>query len=125
MADNTRSKHLEIVQRQDAQDERIHAMREDLTQLTEIVWTLVTNSTAQVAHCDHNLHHERVNNEFRRDIHRGIKLDFPYCDGKNPVAWVFKANHYFEYYQTSHAQKLLMASYHMEGDALNWYQDVA
>ncbi|KAF5443243.1 hypothetical protein F2P56_035816, partial [Juglans regia] len=52
-----------------------------------------------------------------------VKLDFPHFRGEDPEGWVFKMNHYFAFYQTPVAQKILMASYHMEGEALTWYQD--
>lgn len=45
----------------------------------------------------------------------GIKLDFSHFEGTDP------AN--FEYHQTPPAQRLLMASYHIEGETLVWYQD--
>lgn len=37
----------------------------------------------------------------------------------------FKVNQYFEFHQTQLAHLLLMASYHMDFEALVWYQDAA
>lgn len=59
----------------------------------------------------------------RRGFAREARLDFPHFDGDNPVAWCFKANHYFEYHQTQPMHRLLMASYQPEGVAMVWYQD--
>lgn len=56
----------------------------------------------------------------------GIRLDFLHFDGKNSSAWIFKASQYFEYHQTALAalaQCLLITSYHMEGEAVIWYED--
>jgi len=36
---------------------------------------------------------------------------------------VYKANQYFGYYQTSAAEKLMVASFHMDQEALVWFQD--
>ncbi|KAF5463495.1 hypothetical protein F2P56_019406, partial [Juglans regia] len=108
-----------------AQEERMLAMRADIAQLTEMVKTLVTNQTAQVVHHETYHQQDREFQDFRREGPRGVKLDFPYFDGTDPAGWIFKASHYFDYHQTPPAQRLLMASYHMNGDALIWYQDAA
>lgn len=52
---------------------------------------------------------------------RGVWLDFFY--GSVTAPWLFKANQTFDYHQTPLPQRLLMASYHMNGKALMWYQD--
>lgn len=39
-----------------------------------------------------------------------LKMDFPrFVEGDNPLGWVYKAEHYFEFF-------------HMEGEALQWFQ---
>lgn len=53
----------------------------------------------------------------------GVKLDFPHFSREDPAGWVFKVSHYFAFYQTPPAQRFLMASYHIEGEALIWYHD--
>ena len=52
---------------------------------------------------------------------RSVKLDFPHFSGDDPVSWVYKANQYFGYYQTLVTKKLLIASFHMELEALIWF----
>ena len=52
---------------------------------------------------------------------RSVKLDFPHFSGDDPVSWVYKANQYFVYYQTLVTKKLLIASFHMELEALIWF----
>ncbi|KAJ0013329.1 hypothetical protein Pint_21071 [Pistacia integerrima] len=47
-----------------------------------------------------------------------IKLDFPRFLGNNPAGWIYKAEQYFWLYETPMQQRILMASYHMEDDAL-------
>lgn len=47
-----------------------------------------------------------------------VKLDFPRFSGKDPTSWVYKANQYFGYYQTPIAEKLMIASFHIEQKAL-------
>ena len=54
---------------------------------------------------------------------KSVGLDFPRFKGDEPVSWVYKANQYFSFYQTPLNERLLMASFHMDGDALVWFQD--
>ena len=57
------------------------------------------------------------------NLSKSVRLDFPQFKGKDPASWVYKANQYFNFYHTPFNQKLLMASFHMDGDALIWFQD--
>ena len=52
-----------------------------------------------------------------------MTLEFPRFFGEDPVSWVYKANQYFKYYNTPIGEKLILASFHMEGEALIWFQD--
>jgi hypothetical protein len=59
-----------------------------------------------------------------RPIHaRAMRLDFPRFDGNNPAAWTYKANQFFDYYQIPLYHRTRMASFHMDGEALIWFQD--
>ncbi len=59
-----------------------------------------------------------------RHMHpRPVHLDFPSFDGENPAAWTYKVNQFFDYYNTPLYQRVRMASFHMEGEALVWFQD--
>ena len=63
------------------------------------------------------------NNILTLTFPKSIKLEFPKFRGEEPTAWVYKANQYFRYYKTPDPEKLLMAAFHMEGEALIWFQD--
>lgn len=52
-----------------------------------------------------------------------LKLEFPRFDDDNPAAWIYKANQFYNYNQTPAGQMIFLASFHMEGDALVWFQD--
>ncbi|KAF5475612.1 hypothetical protein F2P56_007404, partial [Juglans regia] len=126
MAEHIRTKQ----QQQDMllqHDQAIHNMSEQMQQIHEMLRTVLANQ-AQHPNREHQERQEidrEVENdgEQRRHTPRGVKLDFPHFRGEDPAGWVFKVHHYFSFYQTPNAQKLLMASYHMEGEALTWYQD--
>jgi hypothetical protein len=73
-------------------------------------------------------HHQQEDDhdQFRgeRQIHtRTLRLDFPRFSGDNPYGWTYKVNQFFEYYQTLMYQRVCIASFHMEGEALVWFQD--
>ena len=52
-----------------------------------------------------------------------MKLEFPRFSSEDLVSWVYKANQYFRYYNTPIGEKLMLASFHMEGEALIWFQE--
>jgi hypothetical protein len=57
-----------------------------------------------------------------RDL-RPMKLDFPRFKGGDPTAWVYRALKYFHYYQVPEPEKVMHASYHLDEEALVWFQD--
>lgn len=52
-----------------------------------------------------------------------LRLEFPRFSGVDSASWIYKSNKFFAYYNTPEHQKVLMASYHMEREALIWFQD--
>lgn len=67
----------------------------------------------------------RNHNQLRGDnsIHtRAVRLDFPRFDGGDPSGWLYRAEQFFEYHQTQATQQIQIASFHLEGDALQWYR---
>ncbi|KAK2358597.1 hypothetical protein QL285_095771 [Trifolium repens] len=51
-----------------------------------------------------------------------IKLDIPRFDGSDPLGWLFKITQFFDFHHTPEEQRIRMASFYMEGEALTWYQ---
>ena len=64
-----------------------------------------------------------IPNSSTMTLGKPVRLDFPRFSGDDPASWVYKANQYFAYYQTPAMEKLLVASFHMDQEALVWYQD--
>jgi hypothetical protein len=52
-----------------------------------------------------------------------MKLNFPRFKGGDPTAWVYRALQYFHYYQILEPEKVMHASYHLDEEALVWFQD--
>uniref|UniRef100_A0A2N9GB53 Ty3 transposon capsid-like protein domain-containing protein n=1 Tax=Fagus sylvatica TaxID=28930 RepID=A0A2N9GB53_FAGSY len=53
---------------------------------------------------------------------RAMELEFPRFKGGDSTSWMFRAIQYFEYYQVHDASKVMHASYHLDDDALIWFQ---
>jgi hypothetical protein len=51
-----------------------------------------------------------------------MELEFPRFKGGDSTSWMFRAIQYFEYYQVHDASKVMHASYHLDDDALIWFQ---
>jgi hypothetical protein len=54
---------------------------------------------------------------------RPMKLEFPRFKGGDPTSWIYIEIQYFHYYQVQDAEKVMHASYHLDDDALIWFQD--
>lgn len=54
--------------------------------------------------------------------HKPAPVEFGRFNGDNADAWVFQAERYFEFYSISDSNKLSLASFYLDGEALDWYQ---
>uniref|UniRef100_A0A2N9J8Y4 Reverse transcriptase n=1 Tax=Fagus sylvatica TaxID=28930 RepID=A0A2N9J8Y4_FAGSY len=54
---------------------------------------------------------------------RPVKLEFPRFRGGDPTSWVYRALQFFHYYQIPEEEKVIHASYHLDEEALIWFQD--
>lgn len=62
-----------------------------------------------------NTHHDSGNQL------RTMRLDVTRFSGENELAWISRIQRYFEFYNTPDPQHLLIASFHLDGAALDWY----
>ncbi|KAJ8753628.1 hypothetical protein K2173_025619 [Erythroxylum novogranatense] len=52
-----------------------------------------------------------------------VKLDFPRFNGReDPTSWLCRAEQFFQFHDTPEADRVSLASFHLEGDAQLWYQ---
>jgi hypothetical protein len=50
------------------------------------------------------------------------KLEFPRYDGiEDPTSWVCRVEQYFEFQRTEEENKVMLTTYHLEGEAQLWY----
>ncbi|KAG8635078.1 hypothetical protein MANES_17G118357v8 [Manihot esculenta] len=50
------------------------------------------------------------------------KLEFPKYSGDDPTEWFTRVDQFFEYQGTPAAEKVSLASYHLRGEANEWWQ---
>ncbi|KAK0600184.1 hypothetical protein LWI29_012574 [Acer saccharum] len=56
-------------------------------------------------------------------VPRLVKLDFPrFNGGEDPTSWLCRAKQFFQFQATLEADRVSLASFHLEGDAQLWYQ---
>ncbi len=55
---------------------------------------------------------------------RPLRLDFPRFDGEDPEGWSYRASQFFDYYSITDVQRFTISSFHMEGKALIWFQEL-
>lgn len=53
---------------------------------------------------------------------RSLRLDFPHFDGGDPSELILKTQQFFNYFETLEDHKMEIASFHMGGKTLTWYQ---
>ncbi|GAU45812.1 hypothetical protein TSUD_115000 [Trifolium subterraneum] len=53
---------------------------------------------------------------------RNVKLDFPRFDGKNVMEWIFRAEQFFDYYDTPDKDRLTITAVHLDQDVVPWFQ---
>ena len=60
---------------------------------------------------------------FNSFVPKTLKIDFPRYDGRDdPIAWVCKAEKYFALHEINESNKVNLASFYFESDALLWFQ---
>ncbi|KAH9651124.1 hypothetical protein KPL70_026631 [Citrus sinensis] len=54
--------------------------------------------------------------------HHNLKLSFPKFGRDDPTGWIYKAEQYFEFKNIASDQQVQLASFHLEGIALQWHR---
>ncbi|GFS37962.1 hypothetical protein Acr_00g0054900 [Actinidia rufa] len=51
-----------------------------------------------------------------------LKLSFPKFNGTDPPSWIYRAEQYFEFQRVDPNQRIKLASFHLDGIALQWHR---
>ncbi|XP_035548740.1 uncharacterized protein LOC118349222 [Juglans regia] len=57
-------------------------------------------------------------------VARSVRISFPSFQGEDPLGWLYKVNQFFLFYNTPPHHKVRLASFHMEGKAMVWFQEI-
>ncbi|KAG6643376.1 hypothetical protein CIPAW_09G207300 [Carya illinoinensis] len=55
-------------------------------------------------------------------MHSRVKLDFPRFAGEDPIMWLDRVKQYFSTQEIQGKRKVVLASFHLEGEANQWWQ---
>lgn len=53
---------------------------------------------------------------------RSVKLEFPKFNGTHTIEWIFKAEQFFDYYNTPDVDRLTIDAVHLTEKVVPWYQ---
>uniref|UniRef100_A0A3Q7EGD1 Retrotransposon gag domain-containing protein n=1 Tax=Solanum lycopersicum TaxID=4081 RepID=A0A3Q7EGD1_SOLLC len=54
--------------------------------------------------------------------HKPASVELGRFGGQNPEAWLFQAERYLDFYGIAAAHRLTLASFYLDGEALDWYR---
>lgn len=112
---------------------KLHQIEDALSKLFEV---LLSNQTASISNNSDptasSLNgRSRSIREESRDISKGgrplfssklASLEFPYFSRDNPAEWFTRVDQFFEFQSTTESQKVSLASFHLQGEANQWWQ---
>ncbi|KAA8520752.1 hypothetical protein F0562_014976 [Nyssa sinensis] len=110
--------------------DKFHHLEETTNRLSEALFSNKEGSSRHT-HPNDRDGHSRNNQEDNRDELDGgrsifsskmAKLEFPRYSGDDPTEWFNRVAQFFEYQGTTDAQKVPLASFHLEGEANQWWQ---
>jgi len=53
---------------------------------------------------------------------RFSQIDFPHFSSEDPMRWIYKVEKFFRYQRTAANERVVLASFHLQDDALQWYR---
>ena len=105
--------------------DKFHHLEETINRLSEALFSNKEGSSRH-NHPNNRDGHSRNNREDNLDGLDGgrlvfsskmAKLEFPRYSGNDPIEWLNRVAQFFEYLGTTDAQKVPLASFHLEGEA--------
>lgn len=137
LAENTRLKELstkmETVlavlgdkeEKDKLKDDRLSMIEQSVSSLVKCMESLQQQASMNQISSSQTLLQEPPISESRSIINsplRSIKLDLPRFDGSNALQWLYHAEQFFDFYETSDFYRLKIASVHFDGPVVPWFQ---
>ncbi|XP_034693910.1 uncharacterized protein LOC117920466 [Vitis riparia] len=110
----------EILARHDTSFDQVNAVLQEV--LTELQALRASHNQNSSPHDDSSHPHTSRFNIISDHPHQHLKLSFPKFNGDDPTGWVYKAEQYFDFKNIAPEQQVHLASFHLEGIALQWHR---
>jgi hypothetical protein len=53
-----------------------------------------------------------------------LRLEISHFNSGEPSRWIYQAEQFFEHHQTPQLQQVRIASFHLKGEAFQWYKSI-
>ncbi|KAL9429100.1 hypothetical protein AB3S75_030999 [Citrus x aurantiifolia] len=107
-------------------NDKLHQLKETINRMSEAFFSNKEGPSHNVNNHPSHSYKEHTKEEAsgRRIIFSSkmAKLEFPRYAGDDPTEWFRKVSQFFEYQGTTETQKVALASFHLEGEANQWWQ---
>jgi hypothetical protein len=102
--------------------DKLHHLEETINKLSEAF--LSTREVSSNNQREGSCHSTREGNNSNRQIFSSTmaKLAFPRYSREDPTEWLSRVAQFFEFQGTNDNQKVSLASFHLEGEANQWWQ---
>ncbi|KAH9717618.1 hypothetical protein KPL71_021897 [Citrus sinensis] len=107
-------------------NDKLHQLEETINRMSEAFFSNKEGSSHNVNNHPSHSYKEHTKEEASGSrmifSSKMAKLEFPRYAGDDPTEWFSKVSQFFEYQGTSETQKVALASFHLEGEANQWWQ---
>lgn len=110
----------EILARHDTSFDQVNVVLQEV--LTELQALRASYSQNTSPRDDSSHPHTSRSNIINDHPHQHLKLSFPKFNGDDPTGWIYKVKQYFDFKNIAPEQQVQLASFHLEGIALQWHR---
>jgi len=103
---------------------KMHELEETINKLSEALLSSKGESSHSNANREGNSRSSHEENEGNIQVFSSkmAKLEFPRFFGQDQTEWFNRVDQFFEFQNTPANQKISLASFHLEGEANQWWQ---
>lgn len=119
----------ELGSMQDSMQRMEMGINDKLHHLEEVISKLADSISASKGVSSHHEHaalsrprREKSGRERQQFPSRLAKLEFPCYSGDDPTEWFNCVTQFFDYQETTDDRRVVLASFHLEGEANQWWQ---
>ncbi|KAF2318225.1 hypothetical protein GH714_003280 [Hevea brasiliensis] len=104
--------------------DELQQIKAAITKFSELSLTSKDASSSISNRISQNLTNQEESRDGGRPLvsAKSTKLEFPKYSGDDPTEWFTRVDQFFEYQGTPDSEKVSLASYHLRGEANEWWQ---